>query len=219
MVHCNNGASELNAWATLFCEFADAIGSPAGSSEVFEPLFRASLNAEPDGGGLLAYNYLSGEHITGFEEGRPLVLRTPDSRLTLANFIRSQLYASLATLRIGMEVLLTDERVDLDTMFAHGGLFKTKGVAQNYLAAAINAPVTVGEIAGEGGAWGMALLAGFMKDRRPGQALCDYLATSIFAKAELESVDPDPADVAGFAAFLKRWTTGLAIETAALTVQ
>ncbi|MEA5055235.1 MAG: FGGY-family carbohydrate kinase [Propionicimonas sp.] len=216
MVHCNNGASELNAWAGLFGEFATALGASADSQTVFETLFRASLAGDPDAGGLLAYNYLSGEHITGFEEGRPLFVRTPDSRLSLANFMRAQLFASLATLRIGMDVLLQQEKVQLDTMFAHGGLFKTKGVAQRYLAAAIDAPVSVGDIAGEGGAWGIALLAGFAKDGQPGQRLGDYLASEVFATAGLESISPDPADVAGFEAFMQRYTAGSAVERAAV---
>ena len=216
MVHCNNGASELNSWAGLFGEFATALGTPADSSAVFETLFRSALSGEPDAGGLLAYNYLSGEHITGFEEGRPLFVRTPDSAFTLANFMRSHLFASLASLRIGMDVLLQDEGVRLDTMFAHGGLFKTKGVAQRFLAAAIDAPVSVGEIAGEGGAWGIAVLAAFMKDGEPGQSLGEFLAAEVFAKAGLESVDPDPADVAGFESFMRRYTAGLAVERAAV---
>ena len=141
MVHCNNGASELNAWVGLFAEFARALGADANSSTVFETLFRAACEGEPDGGGLLAYNYLSGEPITGLEEGRPLFLRSPDSTFDLATFMRTQLFSSLATLRIGMDVLQKDEGVRLDRMFAHGGLFKTKGVAQRFLAAAIDTPV------------------------------------------------------------------------------
>jgi len=216
MVHCNNGASELNAWAGLFGEFATALGAGAGQSAVFETLFGAALAAEPDAGGLLAYNYLSGEHITHLAEGRPLFVRTPESSFTLANFMRAHLFASLATLRIGMNVLLQDEGVQLDSMFAHGGLFKTKGVAQRFLAAAINAPVSVGEIAGEGGPWGIAVLAAFMKDGTPGQSLGDFLATEVFASAPLETVEPDPADVAGFDTYMQRYTAGLAVERAAV---
>ncbi len=216
MVHCNNGASELNAWAGIFREFAAAIGAPADDSAVFGTLFRAALEGEDDAGGLLAYNYLSGEHIMDLEEGRPLVLRTPGSTLSLANFMRAQLFSAFATLRVGMDVLLKDEGVGLDAMFAHGGLFRTRGVAQRFLAAAIGAPVTVGEIAGEGGAWGIAVLAGFMKDRSPGQALGDHLATAVFAGSALETVPPDPADVAGFGAFMARWTAGLAVEREAV---
>lgn len=216
MVHCNNGASELNAWAGLFAEFAARLGAPADASAVFQALFTAALDGAPDGGGLLSYNYLSGEHITHLSEGRPLVVRTPESKLTLANFMRTQLYAALGTLRIGLDVLLKDEGVGLDSMFAHGGLFKTKGVAQRLLAAAIDAPVSVGEIAGEGGAWGIAVLAGFMKSKAPGESLGDYLDHAVFADAALETVNPDPDDVAGFSAFMKRYRDGLAIEQAAV---
>jgi sugar (pentulose or hexulose) kinase len=216
MVHCNNGASELNAWAGIFREFATALGAPADDSAVFGALFRAALQGEDDAGGLLAYNYLSGEHITELEEGRPLFLRTPGSALTLANFMRAHLFAAFATLRVGMDVLLKEEGVGLDDMFAHGGLFRTKGVAQRFLAAAIGAPVTVGEIAGEGGAWGIAVLAGFRKDRSPEQNLGDYLATEVFAGSALDTVEPAPADVAGFDAFMARWTAGLAVEREAV---
>ncbi|HET7724129.1 MAG TPA: FGGY-family carbohydrate kinase [Propionibacteriaceae bacterium] len=216
MVHCNNGASELNAWVGLFGEFATRVGAGLGTGALFESLFTASLEGEPDCGGLLAYNYLSGEHITGLEEGRPLFVRTPDSRFTLANFMRAHLFAALASLRIGMNVLLKDEGVELDSLFAHGGLFKTKGVAQRYLAAAVDAPVSVGDIAGEGGAWGIALLAAYARNRAEGQSLADYLGTQVFAGAALDTVAPDPADVAGFDAYVERFSAGLPIERAAV---
>jgi sugar (pentulose or hexulose) kinase len=216
MVHCNNGASELNAWVGLFADFAGRLGATADVGTVFETLFTASLEGEPDCGGLLAYNYLSGEHITGLEEGRPLFVRTPGSRLTLATFMRTQLFAALASLRIGMDVLLVEEAVGLDSLFAHGGLFKTRGVAQRYLAAAVNAPVSVGDIAGEGGAWGIALLAAFARDRADDQTLADYLATAVFADAGLDTVAPDPADVAGFDAYVRRFTAALPVERAAV---
>ncbi len=216
MVHCNNGASELNAWAGLFADFAAAIGAKSDASTVFETLFTTALDGDPDCGGLLAYNYLSGEHITGLHEGRPLFVRTPDSRFTLANFMRSHLFAALATLRIGMDVLLQREGVRLDSMFAHGGMFKTKGVAQRFLAAAIGAPVSVGDIAGEGGAWGIALLAAFARDRAAGQRLDEYLNERVFAGASLDTIEPDPADVTGFAAFVERFVAGLPIEEAAV---
>jgi len=216
MVHCNNGASELNAWVGLFGEFATRIGASTDVGAVFESLFTASLAGEPDCGGLLAYNYLSGEHITGLEEGRPLFVRTPDSRFTLANFMRAQLFAALSSLRIGMNVLLKAENVQLDSLFAHGGLFKTKGVAQRYLAGAVDAPVSVGDIAGEGGAWGIALLAAYTRDRTDGQALADYLNSRVFAGSRLETIEPDPADVAGFDAYVQRFSAGLPIERAAV---
>lgn len=216
MVHCNNGASELNSWAGLFAEFAAAIGAPADSGTVFETLFRAALKGAPDGGGLMAFNNLSGEPITKLHEGRPLFLREPGSSLDLATFMRTQLYAALATLRIGMDVLQKEESVQLDRMFAHGGLFKTEGVAQKLLAAAIDTPVSVGDLAAEGGAWGIAVLAAFLRDRAEGQSLDDFLTTSVFADARLDTAEPDPADVAGFTAFMRRYVAALPIEQAAV---
>jgi sugar (pentulose or hexulose) kinase len=216
MVHCNNGASELNAWAGLFTEFARAMGAEDDPSVVFGTLFRAALDGAGDGGGLLAYNYLSGEPITGLEEGRPLFVRSPDSRFDLATFMRTHLYAALATLRIGMDVLQT-EGVRLDRMFAHGGLFATEGVAQRFLAAAIDTPVSVGDVAAEGGAWGMAVLAAFATRRSPGQGLADYLDTAVFADTALQTARPEPADVAGFDAFMRRYVAGLPVERAAVT--
>ena len=216
MVHCNNGASEINAWVGLFAEFAAAVGVDIDSSTVFDVLFRSALDGAPDGGGLLAFNYLAGEPITGLPEGRPLFLRTPGSTLDLATFIRTQLYAAFATLRIGMDVLTKDEKVRLDSMFAHGGLFTTKGVAQRFLAAAIDTHVAVGATAAEGGAWGIAVLAAFLSHRAPGQPLADYLSTRVFVDAELDEITPTPADVAGFDAFLLRYIQALPVQRAAV---
>src|SRR4051794_22796400 len=216
MVHCNNGASELDAWAGLFAQFARALGSEVDPSAVFETLFTAALGGASDCGGMLAYNYLSGEPITEFEEGRPLFLRSPDSRLDLGTFMRTHLFASLATLRIGMDVLQKTEGVRLDRMFAHGGLFKTEGVAQRFLAAAIETPVSVGDVAAEGGAWGMAVLAAFSTRRSPEQSLADYLDTTVFTGTALETAEPDPADVAGFDAFMQRYVAALPVERAAV---
>jgi sugar (pentulose or hexulose) kinase len=213
MVHCNNGFSEVGAWAGLFAEFSAGLQRPATNDEVFGALFRAALDGEPDGGGLLAYNYLAGEPITELDEGRPLVVRTPGSRLTLANFARSQIYGAFGTLSLGMQVL-AGEGVRLDAMIAHGGVFRTPGVAQRFLAAAIGAPVAVGATASEGGAWGMAVLAAYV-DAHDKQSLRDYLATRVFADAETTLVEPDPADLAGYAAFLDRYRAGLAIQRAA----
>ena len=213
MVHCNNGASELGTWAGVFTQFAAAIGADADANAVFGALFGAALEGEADGGGLLAYNYLAGEPITGMAEGRPLVVRTPGSRLTLANFMRTQLYAAFGTLSLGMNVL-RGEGVQLDSMFAHGGMFKTAGVAQRFLAAAIGAPVTVGDTASEGGAWGIAVLAEYLR-AGAGEGLSDYLAGRVFAGAKLDVAEPDPADVDGYAAWLKQYSAGLAIEKAA----
>jgi sugar (pentulose or hexulose) kinase len=211
MVHCNNGASELGAWAALFGEFAVRLGHPASSDEVFGALFRAALDGPADGGGLLAYNYLAGEPITTLAEGRPLVVRRPDSAFTLASFMRGQIYGVFATLSLGMRVL-ADEDVRLKEMFAHGGLFRTAGVAQRFLAAAIGAPVAVGKTASEGGAWGMAVLAAYLGS---GQDLGTYLNDTVFAGTEFDVVQPDPGDVKGFAAYLERYSAGLAVERAA----
>ncbi|HWH99031.1 MAG TPA: FGGY-family carbohydrate kinase [Propionibacteriaceae bacterium] len=215
MVHCNNGASELNAWVGLFAELAHALGSEADTSMIFETLVRSALDGAPDCGGLMAYNYLSGEPITELHEGRPLFLRSPEGVFDLATFMRTQLFASLATLRIGMDVLLKDEGVRLDRMFAHGGLFTTKGVAQRFLAAAIDTPVSVGEIAAEGGAWGIAVLAAFSAGQTDG-SLAEFLNTEVFADIELDTVDPDPADVAGFDRFIQRYLATLPVERAAV---
>lgn len=213
MVHCNNGASELGEWAQVFSRFAAALGRPADPDAVFGTLLREALDGDADGGGLVAYNYLAGEPITGLDEGRPLVVRTPDSRLTLANFVRSQVYGVFGTLSLGMRVL-ESEGVALDTLYAHGGLFRTAGVAQRLLAAAVGAPVGVATTAGEGGAWGMAALAAYL-DAAADHDLPTFLRTRLFGDAEVDVVEPDPADVAGYATFLERYSAGLAIERAA----
>lgn len=216
MVHCNNGTGDLDAWVRLFGEFADALGVEVDTGRLFEVLYGAALHGDADAGGLLAYNYLSGEPITSLEEGRPLFVRTPESRFTLANFMRTHLFSSLASLRVGMDILFASENVRLASMFAHGGLFKTKGVAQQILAAAIKTPVSVGEIAGEGGAWGMALLAAYRRDRADGESLSDYLATKVFQAATVDTIAPLPADVEGFDAFMTRYRRGLPVEQAAV---
>ena len=214
MVHCNNGASELAAWASLFGGFAAASGSPLDSDTVFDVLFRAALEGEADAGGLLAYNHLAGEPIAGLPEGRPLVVRAPDSRLTLPNFVRAQLYGVFGTLALGMRVL-AGENVALDRMFAHGGMFRTAGVAQRFLAGALDAPVSVAATASEGGAWGMAVLASFVVDGE-GATLDAYLRDRVFAGAVFETAEPDATDVAGFSAYLDRYRAGLAVELAAV---
>ena len=213
MVHCNNGASELGAWAEVFGRFAAALGQPAEPDAVFGVLLREALDGDADGGGLIAYNYLSGEPITGLAEGRPLFVRTPDSRLTLATFMRVQVYGAFGTLSLGMRVLAS-EGVELDTLFAHGGLFRTAGVAQRLLAAAVGAPVVVARTASEGGPWGMAALAAYLGAASE-QDLRTYLSTQLFGEVEVDVVAPDAADVAGYAAFLERYSAGLAIERAA----
>lgn len=215
MAHCNNGASELEAWAGLFGQFAAAAGVPVDSSTVFATLFRAALDGAADGGGMMAFNYLAGEPITGLDEGRPMFLRSPDSQFDLPTFMRTQLYSALATLRLGLDVLLKQEGVRLDSMFAHGGLFTTKGVAQRFLAAAIDTPVSVAATASEGGPWGMAVLAAFLVRREPGQSLPDYLRDAVFADAELDEIKPDPADVEGFDAFIQRYVRALPLQRTA----
>ena len=214
MAHCNNGAVDLQAWVGLFGEAAAALGAQVDTNALFQTLYTAALDGDADGGGMLAYNYLAGEHVVGLEAGRPMFVRTPHSSFTLANFMRTHLFAALGALRVGMDILLKDEGVELDSMFAHGGLFKTKGVAQRFLAAAMNTPVSVGEVAGEGGAWGMALLAAF---QRSGEgSLADWLASSVFGGAEIETEQPVPADVEGFNSFMERYRAGLPIERAAV---
>ena len=214
MVHCNNGASELAAWAGVFGRFAEATGARLSSDAVFEGLFREALEGEADAGGLIAYNHLAGEPIAGLVEGRPMVLRTPDSRLTLANLMRAQIYGVYGTLALGMRVL-ADEGVELDRMYAHGGIFRTAGVAQRFLAGALEAPVAVGATASEGGAWGMAVLASYLSAPE-GVDLGTYLEQHVFGDVAFETVRPDPADVAGFAAYLDRYRAGLAAEAAAV---
>ncbi|HEY0247050.1 MAG TPA: FGGY-family carbohydrate kinase [Gryllotalpicola sp.] len=215
MVHCNNGASELAAWAGVFGRFAAVLGAPADSDAVFAALLGEALAGEADGGGLLAYNYLSGEPITGLEDGRPLFARLPDSRFSLANFARTQVYAVFATLSLGMEVL-AGEQVRVDTLLAHGGLFRTPGAAQRLLAAAVDVPVAVESTAGEGGPWGAALLAAYL-DAAPARSLADFLAEEVFAGGARSVVAPEPHDAAGFAVFLERFRTGLALEQASVT--
>jgi sugar (pentulose or hexulose) kinase len=215
MVHCNNGTSELAEWAGVFGRFAEAAGAPLDSDAVYGALFAEALQGEADAGGLLAYNLLAGEPIAGLPEGRPLVVRGPESRFTLANFMRAQLYGVFGTLSIGMQVL-SDEGVELDGMRAHGGMFRTAGVAQRLLAGALNAPVTVAETASEGGAWGMAVLAAFAADGA-GSDLAGYLRDRVFAGSAARTVTPDPQDVAGFSTYLSRYRAGLEVERAAIS--
>lgn len=216
MVHCNNGASELAAWVGMFSRFAAASGGTSDADAVYETLFREALEGEADAGGLLAYNHLAGEPIAGLAEGRPLFVRTPDSRFTLANTMRAQLYGVFATLALGMRVL-AEEGVALDRLYAHGGMFRTAGVAQRFLAGALDAPVTVTETASEGGAWGIAVLAAYAADPA-GLPLDAFLHERVFAGSASRTVEPDRADVAGFAAYLDRYEAGLAVERAAVTV-
>jgi sugar (pentulose or hexulose) kinase len=216
MVHCNNCTSDLNAWVNLFGEFAEAMGMKVDASHLYGTLYNKALEGEADCGGLLAYNYFSGEHITGFEEGRPLFVRTAESKFNLANFMKVHLYTSLGALKTGLDILLKEENIVVDQLLGHGGLFKTKGVGQKIMAAAINAPVTVMETAAEGGAFGIALLAAYMKDKEVDEALDTYLNTKVYAGQLGETLEPDAKDVEGFDQFIKRYKAGLAIERAAV---
>ena len=216
MVHCNNCTSDLNAWVGLFKEFAEAFGMKPDMNELFGTLYRKALEGDKDCGGLLAYNYFSGEPVTGLNEGRPLFVRRPDAHFTLANFMRSHLYASLATLKIGLDILLKEEKVKVDRIYGHGGLFKTKGVGQGILAAAMDAPVAVMETAGEGGPWGMALLASYMVHKAEGETLEQYLSGKIFGGETGTVMEPDPADVAGFDAYIENYKKALEAEMAAV---
>lgn len=216
MVHCNNCTSDLNAWVNLFKEFVESFGMQVDMNQLFGTLYRKALEGDDDCGGLLAYNYFSGEHITGFEEGRPLFVRMPDSSFTLANFMRVHLFTALGALKTGLDILVKKEGVKVDKILGHGGLFKTKGVGQSIMAAAMNTPVAVMETAGEGGAWGIALLASYMIHKKDGQTLEDYLEQSVFGGQGGSVMEPNPQDVAGFDTFIQRYTKGLAIERAAV---
>lgn len=216
MVHCNNCTSDLNAWVGLFKEFAEAFGIEVDMNKLFGTLYNKALEGEKDCGGLLAYNYFSGEHITGFEAGRPLFARTPDSKLSLANFMRVHLYTALGALKTGLDILLKEENVKLDKILGHGGLFKTKGVGQKIMAGAVGVPVSVMETAGEGGAWGIALLASYMVNKAENETLDDYLNNKVFAGNAGSEMEPDAEDVKGFDAFIERYKKGLPIERAAV---
>ena len=215
MVHSNNCTSDLNAWVDVFQEFTKLLGVEISESKLYEMLYKQGLLGEADGGGLLAYNYVSGEHITHLEEGRPMFVRTPESKFTLANFMRTHLFSSLGALKIGMDILFEQEKVQLDQLLGHGGFFKTREVGPRIMAAAMNVPVSVMETAGEGGAWGIALLAAYMIYKQ-GEPLEDYLTNKVFAGQNGVTVVPDAKDVEGFAAFMERYKKGLGIERAAV---
>ena len=215
MVHCNNCTSDLNAWVNLFKEFAESFGMKVDMNQLFGTLYNKALEGDAECGGLLAYNYFSGEHVTCMEEGRPLFVRTPESKFNLANFMRLHLFTALGALKVGNDILF-GEGVKLDRITGHGGLFKTKGVGQKIMAAALNVPVTVMETAGEGGAWGMALLAAYMVQKNDGEKLEEYLENRVFAGQAGETLAPDAKDVEGFNEFIKRYVAGLPIERAAI---
>jgi Sugar (pentulose and hexulose) kinases len=216
MVLANNCSSDINAWLGLFREFYEAMGLKPDMNQLFSVLFNKALEADADGGGLLSYGYYSGENITGLAKGRPLFVRSPESRFNLANFMRVHLFTAFAALRLGMDILMQKEHVTIDRILAHGGLFKTPLVGQKMCAAALNVPVSVMSTAGEGGAWGMAILASYMVNKGQHEGLADYLTAKVFNDAEGQEVYPDSADVNGFALFMERYTEGLAIEQAAV---
>lgn len=214
MVHCNSCTSDINAWVSLLREFASLLGVDTNPGEVFTKLFRKSLEGDKDCGGLVNFNYLAGEPVTGLSEGRPMFVRLPDAAMNLANFMRAQIYASMETLKYGMEIM-NREHVAIDCVYGHGGLFKTEGVGQNYLAAAIHAPVTVMETAGEGGAWGIALLADYLVYRKKDEALEDYLQNHVFTGMKQITVAPDPEDETGFNRYMDRFVSCIPAQKAA----
>ena len=216
MAHSNNCSSDLNAWVALFAEFAEVMGIKADMNKIYSTLYNMALKGDPECGGLLSYGYLSGEHITGFEEGRPLFVRSSESKFNLANFMRVHLFTALAAMKTGVDILIKDEGVKLDNILGHGGLFKTKGVGQKIMAAALNTPVSVMETAGEGGAWGMALLASYMINKKENESLEEYLNHKVFTGQNIETLLPDEKDVKGFEEFMQRYMKGLAIERAAV---
>ena len=228
MIHTNNCAGELDAWAGLFGRFAELLGRPLDPEELYGLLFGAGADGDADAGGVLSYNYLSGEHQTAVPSGRPLLVREQEARFSLENVMRAQLYGAFGALAVGMEALLKDEGVQLDVMYAHGGIFRTEGVAQQVLADALATPVAVGDSAGEGGAWGMALLAAFTAQTRRGAdatdaagaggaddavpSLRDFLAEQVFASQQLSTLRPDRVGMDGHARWLSAYRAALPVE-------
>ena len=217
MVHCNNCTNDTNAWVNVLKETAQLFGADPGAGELYTKLYQKSLEGDPDCGGVMVCNYLAGEGVTHMDAGRPLVARTPESGFTLANFFRSQLYSTMATLKIGMDILAS-EHVAIDSLTGHGGLFKTPVVGQSYMAAACNAPVTCMETAGEGGPYGMALLASFLLNKADGERLEDFLSHKVFAGVSGSTIRPDPACAEGFNAYIKRYKALLEVEKTAAAV-
>lgn len=218
MVQSNNCTSDLNAWINVFKEFCNAFDVDMDMDRLYKGLYNKALDADKDCGGLLSYNYFSGEHITKFEEGRPVFVREQNCKFTLANFMRTHLFTALGALKVGNDLLMEQEGIRTDVIWGHGGLFKTEYVGQKILAAALNTPISVMKTAGEGGAWGIAVLAAYMLWKNDGEALCDYLENRIFANVESITVKPDAEDVKGFSTFIERYKAGLPIERAAVNV-
>jgi sugar (pentulose or hexulose) kinase len=216
MVHANNCSSDLNAWLGLFREFYEAMGHKVDANKLYSVLLNQALEADPDGGGLLSYGYLSGENITGLEQGRPLFVRSPESQFNLANFMRTHLFTAFGALRIGLDILMKEENVAIDSILGHGGLFKTPVVGQKMMAASMNVPVSVMSTAGEGGAWGMAILAAYMMNNNQEESLEDFLDQKVFKEVKGEEIHPDATDIKGFETFIERYKKGLAIEQSAV---
>lgn len=216
MVHCNNCTSDLNAWVNLFKEYQELLGIPVDMDEIYSKLYNIALTGDTDCGGLLSYNYISGEPVTGLADGRPLFVRSANDKFNLANFMRTHLYASVGVLKIGNDILFNEEKIKVDRITGHGGLFRTKGVGQRILAAAINSPISVMETAGEGGAWGIALLGSYLVNNEKKQSLADFLDESVFVGDAGIEVSPTPEDVAGFNAYIESYKAGLPIEEAAV---
>ena len=219
MVHCNNCTSDLNAWVNIFKEYQELLGIPVDMNEIYGKLYNNALNGDTDCGGLIAYNYFSGEPVTGLSEGRPLFVRSANDKFNLANFMRSHLYASICVLKIGNDILFKDEQVKVDRITGHGGLFKTKGVGQRILAAAINSPISVMETAGEGGAWGIALLASYLVNNNSQLSLADFLEYKVFTSESGVEISPTEEEVAGFNKYIENYRNCLAIEEAAVNVK
>ena len=216
MVHCNNCTSDLNAWVNLFKEYQELLGIPVDMDEIYSKLYNIALTGDTDCGGLLSYNYISGEPVTGLADGRPLFVRSANDKFNLANFMRTHLYASVGVLKIGNDILFNEEKIKVDRITGHGGLFRTKGVGQRILAAAINSPISVMETAGEGGAWGIALLGSYLVNNEKKQSLADFLDDSVFVGDAGIEVSPTPEDVAGFNTYIENYKAGLPIEEAAV---
>ena len=216
MVHCNNFTSDINDWVGLFKEVMELMNVEVDTNELFTRLYKESLNADLDVGKIVGVNYYSGEPITGFEEGRPLLVRMPDSKLTVSNFMRSQIYSALATLNIGMDILTEEENVQVDYLLGHGGFFRTENVGQQIMADALNIKVSVMETAGEGGPWGMATLAAYSVYKKEGQSLVDYLNTEIFASQQAKMLKPKETGVLSFNQYMERYKEMLHVERAAV---
>lgn len=216
MVHCNNCTSDLDAWVSLFGDVMTKMGASPDKTELYRTLYNAALKGDPDCGGLVSVNYLSGEHNTGFHEGRPLFVRTPESKLSVENFMRSLLLSAMATLKIGIDILTNEEGVKAKKWLGHGGLFKTPVVGQKLMAGVLETPVAVMESAGEGGAWGIALLAAYSDGKENGETLEDFLENKIFADSAVSTIAPDPTDVSGFNKYLETYKSALEVERAAV---